>query len=89
MLILFIAEPPDWLDDAFDEVLHVGHKKDEEEENTDISEKGLKTSASKFKGEDEVDSELQGSLDVDLPGVNVEIDSDGIDIETNEGEDLD
>ena len=69
------------MDEAFDYILHHDDKKDEEVEHED--DKDFKTadfSRSKSTNEEE-EPDIQGSIDVQLPGVDVEIDENRVDIE--------
>ena len=83
-------DDPEWLDEAFDDIL--GSKEDgENEDETDVDEKELKTPArsrSKSKSEEneEEGPHHHGNIDLNLPGVDVEIGSDGVNFETNIGQ---
>ena len=63
-------------------------KKDgkEEQEGGEIDEKAPKTAARSRSKEKEEEPQHHGSIDLNLPGVNVEIDSGGINVETKTGE---
>lgn len=88
------AEEPEWVDEAFDVI--IGPEADEESkeetnEQPDLEEKDLRMPArsrSRSKGEDneEEESHHHGNIDLSLPGVDVEIDSDRVNIEANIGQ---
>ena len=90
-LIYMYTEKPPWLDDAFDDIIGPmadDQNKEEEEANepSDLDEKDLwipARSRSKSKSED---GEDHGNIDLSLPGVDVEIGPDGVDIEANIGQ---
>ena len=90
-LIYMYTEKPPWLDDAFDDIIGPmadDQNKEEEETNepSDLDEKDLwipARSRSKSKSED---GEDHGNIDLSLPGVDVEIGPDGVDIEANIGQ---
>ena len=57
-----------------------------EEEGGEVDEKAPKTAAHSRSKEKEEEPQHHGSIDLNLPGVNVEIDSGGINVETKIGE---
>ena len=62
-------------------------KKDgKDEERGEIDEKSPKTAAHSRSKEEEEEPQHHGSIDLNLLGVNVEIDSGGINVETKTGE---
>ena len=89
------TERPQWLNEAFDDV--IGPKggeqnKDEANEQYDLEEeKELRVPArsrskSTSEGDEEEGPHYHGNIDLSLPGVDVEIGSDRVDIEANIGQ---
>ena len=85
-----ILEYPEWAEEAFNEILDLkedGEHEEEAQEQSDIKEKEVKSAArSRSKSMDADEGEEpqhHGSINLNLPGVDVEIGSDGVNIETN------
>ena len=89
------TERPQWLNEAFDDV--IGPKggeqnKDEANEQYDLEEEkelripARSRSKSMSEGDEEEGPHYHGNNDIGLPGVDVEIGSDGVDIEANIGQ---
>ena len=90
------TEKPQWLNEAFDDIIGPEggeQNKDETNEQSDLEEeKELRIPArSRSKSMSEGDEEEEGphyhgNIDLSLPGVDVEIGSDRVDIEANIGQ---